>query len=118
MEDTLNRNHSHIILFNPRPYRGWYTYRRRAIPLGLIYTAAPLEHLGYQVTIIDQHVEPSWKKNLFAALTKKPVCFGVTCMTGPQISSALGVCRLVKDKHPDLPIVWEVFTRPSYRIKL
>lgn len=39
-------------------------------------------------------------------MAEMPVCFGVTSMTGPQILHALAACKLVRHRHPDLPIVW------------
>ena len=102
----ISKDHSHIVLFRPLPGGGLYEYRINPLPLGLLYCAAALEHAGYRVTIIDQSVEPHWKQKLFSALADKCLCFGVTCMTGPQIQYALSVCKIVKDKYPQMPIVW------------
>lgn len=95
-----------IVLFHPAPRRGWDAYHRCVIPLSLLYPATPLDQEGYRVTIVDQWADPSWKKKLLVALAQKPICFGVTSMTGPQILHALAACKLVKDRYPDLPIVW------------
>ena len=95
-----------IILFHPAPRSGWDAYHRCVVPLSLLYPATPLDRDGYRVTIVDQFADPSWKKKLLVALAKKPVCFGVTSMTGPQILQALCVCKFVKDRYPDVPIVW------------
>ena len=40
------------------------------------------------------------------AIARRPICFGVTCMTGPQILHALEACRLVRQNRPEVPIVW------------
>lgn len=95
-----------IILFHPLPFGGLYEYRPIALPLGLLYCATALEHSGYRVTIIDQSIDPHWKEKLLEALAGKPICFGLTCMTGPQIRYALAVSKLVKDKYPHIPVVW------------
>ena len=95
-----------VILFYPSPSRGLYGYRRHHLPMGLICVASPLDSLGYHVKIIDQYADPHWKKKLFEALADKPLCFGITSMTGPQIIHGLDACKLVKERNPDLPIVW------------
>jgi len=102
----MNKNNYDIVLFQPLPFGGLYQYRVTQLPLGLLCCATALEHAGYRVTIIDQSVEPHWKQKLFSALADKPLCFGVTCMTGPQIRYALSVCKIVKDKYPHMPIIW------------
>jgi radical SAM superfamily enzyme YgiQ (UPF0313 family) len=74
--------------------------------LSLLCTATPLDSLGYRIQIIDEFANPEWKQELLAGLDERPICFGVTCMTGPQIWHALEGCRLVRERHPDVPIVW------------
>jgi radical SAM superfamily enzyme YgiQ (UPF0313 family) len=74
--------------------------------LSLLCTATPLDSLGYRIQIIDEFANPDWKQELLAGLEERPICFGVTCMTGPQIWHALEGCRLVRERHPDVPIVW------------
>jgi anaerobic magnesium-protoporphyrin IX monomethyl ester cyclase len=95
-----------IVLFQPMPFGGLYEYKVASLPLGLLYCATALDRAGYGVSIIDQSVDPHWKRNLLSALSSKSICFGITCMTGPQIHFALDVCKLVKEKYPNLPIVW------------
>ena len=101
----IRKDNCHIVLFQPLPFGGLYQYRVTHLPLGLLCCAAALEHAGYRVTIIDQSVEPHWKQKLFSALVDNPLCFGVTCMTGPQIRYTLSVCKLVKDKYQHMPII-------------
>ncbi len=102
----IRRDDRHIVFFQPFPFGGLYQYRVTQLPLGLLYCATALEHAGYRVTIIDQSAEPDWKKKLFSALSDKPLCFGVTSMTGPQIRYALSACKIVKEKDPEIPIIW------------
>ena len=95
-----------IVLFNPAPRAGKQVQRRVELPLSLLCTATPLDSLGYRIQIIDEFANPDWKQELLAGLDERPICFGVTCMTGPQIWHALEGCRLVRERHPDVPIVW------------
>jgi radical SAM superfamily enzyme YgiQ (UPF0313 family) len=95
-----------IVLFNPAPRSGWQAQRRVELPLSLLCPATPLARKGYDIKIIDEFANPHWKKELREAISRKPICFGVTSMTGPQILHALAACRLVKDAYPDVPVIW------------
>jgi anaerobic magnesium-protoporphyrin IX monomethyl ester cyclase len=95
-----------IILFNPAPRSGRQVQRRIELPLSLLCPATPLDRQGYRIKIIDEFADPNWKRELLEALAQKPICFGVTCMTGPQILHALEGCRLVKERYPDVPVIW------------
>jgi len=96
----------HILLFNPAALSGWQPSPRMELPLSLLCPATPVDRAGYRVTIVDQSVNRDWRRELEEALKTKPLCFGVTCMTGPQIFHALAVCKLVRERQPDAPIVW------------
>lgn len=95
-----------IVLFNPSPRSGKQVQRRVELPLSLLCPATPLDRQGYRIKIIDEFANPFWKRELLESLTQKPICFGVTCMTGPQILHAIEGCKLVKERYPDLPIIW------------
>jgi radical SAM superfamily enzyme YgiQ (UPF0313 family) len=95
-----------IILFNPAPRSGWQAQRRVELPLSLLCPATPLDRQGYRIKIIDEYANPNWRRDLMEAMREKPICFGVTCMTGPQILHALKGCKLVRKMYPDVPIIW------------
>jgi radical SAM superfamily enzyme YgiQ (UPF0313 family) len=105
-QEADKKVHMNVILFNPAPRSGWQAQRRVELPLSLLCPATPLDRQGYKVKIIDEFADPNWKKALLGSLAQKPLCFGVTCMTGPQILHALAVSRLVKKRYPDVPIIW------------
>ena len=95
-----------VLLFNPAPRRGFQAHRRVEIPLSLLCPATTLDRLGYRVRIVDQFADPEWEPALEAALDERPICVGITCMTGPQILRAVEVAERVKTRHPDVPVVW------------
>ena len=73
--------------------------------MGPLCLAAPLRRRGYEVRILDQRVEPDWRAILRQELEKRPVCVGVSSMTGPQIRHALEISRMAK-AHGAAPVVW------------
>lgn len=95
-----------VLLFNPAPRRGVQAHRRVELPLSLLCPATTLDRLGYRVRIVDQFADPDWEQALEAGLAERPICFGISCMTGPQILRAIEVAQRAKTVHPDLPVVW------------
>lgn len=100
------RDSPYILLFNPAPRKGFQAHRRVELPLNLLHPATPLVHAGFRVKIVDQFADPHWKRKLRDAMFEKPVCFGVSSMTGPQIIRALEACKALKQLYPDVPTVW------------
>ncbi|HZR83403.1 MAG TPA: radical SAM protein [Candidatus Binatia bacterium] len=103
---TRERGDTKVVMLNPSPRSGVQAHRRVELPLSVLCPATPLDREGFDVTIVDQFADPAWEEKLERALDEKPICLGVTCMTGPQIVHALAACRRAKERHPDLPIVW------------
>jgi radical SAM superfamily enzyme YgiQ (UPF0313 family) len=95
-----------IVLFNPAPRSGFQAHRRVELPLSVLSPASPLDREGHRVTIVDQFGNPDWEREFHAALERRPVCLGVTSMTGPQILRAIEASRAAKARYPDLPVVW------------
>ncbi|MGH7564314.1 MAG: B12-binding domain-containing radical SAM protein [Gemmatimonadota bacterium] len=96
----------HVVLFNPAPRSGFQAYRRVELPLSVLCPATPLDRQGYRVTIVDQFANPRWEREFRDALAERPICLGVTCMTGPQILRAIEASLAAKERYPDLPVVW------------
>ncbi|MBW1742057.1 MAG: B12-binding domain-containing radical SAM protein [Deltaproteobacteria bacterium] len=96
-----------VVLVNPHHRFGKEVVRsqRTVLPVGILAVATPVDEAGYKVKIIDQQIKPQWKRLLLAELKKKPLCVGITCMTGPQIWFALEVSRIVK-QNGNIPVVW------------
>jgi radical SAM superfamily enzyme YgiQ (UPF0313 family) len=73
--------------------------------MGLLCIASPVLRAGYDVTLIDQRIQPGWKAALQRELENQPVCVGVSTSTGPQLRYALEASRLIKETS-DVPVVW------------
>lgn len=75
------------------------------MPIGLMYVAAPLVEKRYEVTILDQRVEKDFFRKVRQSLESKPICVGVTTMTGSQILYALETAKFIR-KNSQTPIVF------------
>jgi len=94
---------SDIVLVYPKT--GTDIKRVIAPPHSLLTIAALPDKEDMEVKIIDQRVDKDWKKILVEELDKKPLCVGISSMTGMQIKYAIEVSRVVKDYSP-IPVVW------------
>nr|MBP7463541.1 cobalamin-dependent protein [Bacteroidales bacterium] len=76
------------------------------IPESLLAIAALPVKNGYKVVIIDQRINSNWKKELAAWVMQKPICVGITTLTGPSISHALDAAEIVKSIDADCKVVF------------
>jgi radical SAM superfamily enzyme YgiQ (UPF0313 family) len=76
-------------------------------PLALLYLAAVLKDT-YDIKIIDARIDKQWKITLEAEISEEnnPLMVGVTSMTGAQIKYGLEISSFVKERRPNLPVVW------------
>jgi anaerobic magnesium-protoporphyrin IX monomethyl ester cyclase len=97
---------SDVVLFFPRTdymERGGLSVHP---PLSVLYPAATLRAGGHSVRVLDQRVEPQWRRTLISELRSRPMCLGISAMTGRQIHWGLAAARVAREQAPDVPIVW------------
>ncbi|HUI55889.1 MAG TPA: radical SAM protein [Bryobacteraceae bacterium] len=91
-----------ILLFHPRSTKP----KNRRLPLSVLHIAAVLEGRE-EYEIVDGNVDPDPWATIDAIISAKPVeLVGVSVMPGPQLLSAVPVCRALREKYPRIPIVW------------
>jgi radical SAM superfamily enzyme YgiQ (UPF0313 family) len=76
------------------------------LPLSVMLPAAAVESSGVPATMIDQRVEPDWRERVAREARARPVFFGISAMTGPQIGWGLRAAEIVREVAPDVCIVW------------
>lgn len=94
-----------VVLFYPKT--GQDLGATIGVPHSLLTIASPLVQKGYKVKIIDQRLELHWQNELVKTLESKPLCVGISTMTGTQIYFAYKAAQLVR-RHTDgeIHIVW------------
>jgi radical SAM superfamily enzyme YgiQ (UPF0313 family) len=75
-----------------------------SLPLALL-SAARCVAREFETVLVDARVERDWRARLREELEKRPLCVGVTAMTGRQIGHALEISAFVKEVS-DVPVVW------------
>ena len=92
-----------VVLFHGRASS--FEKRISVAPLALLHISSFLVKDGFEVRIVSDSL---CKDPIKETLTQcdDSVCLGITAMTGTQISEGLKVATAVKQKYPELPIVW------------
>ncbi len=91
-----------IILFHPRSTKP----KNRRLPLSVLYLGAVLEGRE-EYEIVDGNVDPDpWATIDALTQNHRVELLAVSVMPGPQLQSAVPVCRAFREKYPRVPIVW------------
>jgi anaerobic magnesium-protoporphyrin IX monomethyl ester cyclase len=91
-----------IILFHPRAVRP----KNRRFPLAILSIAAVLEGVEDYV-IVDGNLDPDPEQTMRGIIAEHKVeLLAVSVMPGPQMVSAMKICRSIRAKAPHVPIVW------------
>lgn len=93
-----------ILLIQPRANK--YDNLTIRVPNGLLSIAAPLVRDNHDVAIIDQKIHLNWREKIDQYINNGVSCVGITCSTGNMIHHALEISKYVKDKAPEIPVVW------------
>jgi radical SAM superfamily enzyme YgiQ (UPF0313 family) len=89
---------SRVVLYNPRAEH-W------TMPLALLSLASCLDRDRFDPVIIDGRIEDDPVAAVLAHCDDA-LCLGCTVLSGAPILDALAVTRAVKQRHPDLPVIW------------
>lgn len=87
-----------VVLYNPKAV--FYT-----MPLALLAIGSYLDPEKYAVRIVDGRLERDPVKAVLAEL-KGALCLGITVLTGAPIRDAMRISQAVKERFPDLPVIW------------
>lgn len=92
-----------IVLYNPNPLS---KYRMSVLaPLPLLAISRILDKEGYNIRIVSPCLYKDPVKEVVNSC-EDAICLGISCITGYQITDGLSVAKLVRQKYPELPIVW------------
>ncbi|MFC1946128.1 B12-binding domain-containing radical SAM protein [Chloroflexota bacterium] len=96
-------NKRNIVLYEP-----FFWGSRRPVeraPLNLMAVASVLDQEGYDISIVSHSLDDEPEKKVLEDC-RDAICFGITSLTGFQIVNGLNMAKQVRDRYPDLPIVW------------
>jgi radical SAM superfamily enzyme YgiQ (UPF0313 family) len=67
--------------------------------------AAPLLNHGFEVVMVDAAIDADAPQRILRECSDA-LCFGISVLTGPMITAALHISRMVKAALPDLPVIF------------
>ena len=108
-----NSNKNEVIIFNPKSAD--IKYR---IPNSVIQVAGSIDG-DYDWIIIDGNKEKDPLNKIIASITPHTKYFGLSVMPGPQLKQAIPFSKIIKQKYPDIMIVWGgYFASNQYKVVL
>ena len=75
------------------------------LPLELLQIAAWPVQEGYEVVIVDAMVHDDYMERLMEACDGA-MLFATSCILGFQVAHGARVAKAIRQRHPDLPIIW------------
>lgn len=75
------------------------------IPNHLLYLGAALRNMPFEPVIIAQFIEPNWE-DLIRQHAPDALLFGISAMSGEQITNSLKAAAIMRECAPDTPIAW------------
>jgi radical SAM superfamily enzyme YgiQ (UPF0313 family) len=80
---------------------------RDSPPVSILYVGGYLSSHGYDVIILDTHIEQDYKEIISSIIAKNNVLFvGVTVLIGDYLKNAIEISRFIKEINNSIPIVW------------
>ena len=96
-----------IVLFLPHradPKRG-EMFSADLLPLELLQIASGPVAEGYEVVMLDAMIEENYIEKVLEACDGA-LCFASSCILGYQVYDGYVVAKAVRERYPDLPIIW------------
>ena len=72
---------------------------------GILVVGTILKNQGMNVKVIDGALKSDYIKKVFEFINKDAAFVGFSVMTS-QVSMAFNLSKLIKENHPDVPIIW------------
>jgi anaerobic magnesium-protoporphyrin IX monomethyl ester cyclase len=88
-------------------------------PLALLQITSLLDLSKFDIHIITKHEFADYLDRILK-LCENALCLGITCITGSPILEAIKVSEFVKERYPQLPIIWggwQPITLPDITLK-
>lgn len=75
-------------------------------PLSILNLGAFIRDNGYDVRILDTHIEPDYTKKLEDLVKQQPLVIGLSVILGKYTKNAITLTRMIKEIDKNVPLVW------------
>lgn len=82
------------------------TVQREDPPISILNLGAYIRDRGFDVRILDTHVEQDYRAVLASLIKEKPLAIGISVILGKFTKNALSLSSLIKETDPEVPVVW------------
>lgn len=80
-------------------------HSEKILPLGILSVGSALRKSGFDVELINI-TEKEIDETAKTIANKKPICIGLSVMTGRQTAHSASLSKKIKSLSPNLPIIW------------
>lgn len=80
--------------------------QRNDPPISIINLGGFIRDHGYDVVILDTHVEEDYMARLKELVAAKPLVIGFSVILGKFTKNAITLTKMVKEINGDIPVVW------------
>lgn len=91
-----------IVMFSPKPSA---TYFYQGLPLSLLAISSMLPKEDYEIKIIKARADCDYKQEVLDS-AEGALALCISCLTGYPIKEALETSKLVKERYPDIKVIW------------
>lgn len=106
-----------VIIINPIPMKEKMLGTTLNLSYGPLYLSESLIRHGYTPHIIYTDNNETIKK-VGALVSGQTLCFGISTMSGTQLSNAIDIATILKAKYPRIPLIWGGCMLLRYQSKL
>lgn len=107
MRKVLLINPGHEDRYEPYKHITFRTIHRDPPPIGVLSVGSYLFEHGYEIDIIDTHVEENYPELIRRKLKENDYLFaGMTVIIGKFLKNAKELTEIVRSEKPALPVVW------------
>lgn len=75
-------------------------------PISIINLGGFIRDHGYEVVILDTHIEKNYKARLLELIKENPLAIGFSVFIGIFIKNVIQLTKMIKDINRDIPVVW------------
>ncbi|MFC2051129.1 B12-binding domain-containing radical SAM protein [Chloroflexota bacterium] len=79
---------------------------RRECPPTITNLGGFIRDHGYEVIILDTHIEPDYKARLKELIGEEPLVIGFSVILGKFTKNAITLTRMIKEINGNIPVVW------------
>lgn len=80
--------------------------RREDPPISIINMGGYVRDHGYDVVILDTHVEPNYLERFKELVKQKPLAIGFSVILGKFTKNSIELTNIIKELDPDISVIW------------